>query len=166
MLKLYEITANYEKIMEAIQENDGVVSDHLGATLDETQDEFDTKIINIAKMIKNLEGEQAAFKAEGQRLQKKATSINNNIDWLKNYIKDGMRRLKTQEVKGEILTVKIRPSPPSCLTLDVNVIPPEFIRVVPEYKEANKKKIILHYKERDEIVPGTEISVGTTLTIR
>ena len=29
-----------------------------------------------------------------------------------------------------------------------------------------EKRIIQQYKENDEIVPGTEISVGTTLTIR
>lgn len=166
MPKLYEITANYESIMAAIFENDGVVSDQLGATLDETKDEFNTKIDNIAKMIKNLEGEKTAFKDEGQRLMKKAGTIGNNIDWLKNYIKDGMKRMQTNEVKGEILTVKIRPSPPSCITLDVTAIPLQFIRVIPETKEADKKKIIEHYKNEKKIVPGTDISVGTTLTIR
>jgi hypothetical protein len=166
MLKLYEITANYSKIMEAIFENDGVVSDHLGATLDETQDEFNTKIDNIAKMVKNLESEQPAFKAEGQRLLNRAKAIQNNIDWLKNYIKEGMNRLGTKEVKGKILTVKIRPSPPSCIILDDKIVPPQFIRVISEIKEVNQKAVIEHYKKEGKIIPGTDISVGTTLTIR
>ena len=166
MLKLYEITAEYDKLLGAIWDNDGEISDHIGASLDEVNDEFKTKVLNIAKMIKNLEGEQAAFNAEGQRLAKKAGSISNNIDWLKNYIKDGMKRMQTNEVKGEILTIKTRPSPPSCIVLDIHTIPAFYTNVVPEHREANKKRIIQQYKENDEIVPGTEISVGTTLTIR
>lgn len=166
MPKLYEITANYEKIMEAIDNNDGVVSDHLGATLDETQDEFDTKIINIAKMIKNMEGEQTAFEAEGQRLKDKAWAVGNNINWLKNYIKDGMKRMKTNEVKGKILTIKIRPSEPWCRMITPRLVPPGFFRNIPATQELDKKAVIKHYKEQKKTVPGTEIGFGTTLTIR
>lgn len=174
MPKLYEITTEYDKLLNAIAEADGEISDHLGASLDEVQGEFDEKIINIAKMIKNLEGEQAAFKAEGQRLQKKATSIGNNTDWLKNYIKEGMRRLKTNEVKGKILTVKIRPSPPKCDVWDIDLVPAEFTDLVPASRKADKEAIVLHYKNlieqtgitKEEILPGVKISVGTTLTIR
>ena len=168
MLKLYEITTEYDKLLGAIWDNNGEISDHIGASLDEVNDEFKTKVLNIAKMIKNLEGEQAAFKAEGQRLQKKASSIGNNIEWLKNYIKDGMERMQTNEVKGEILTIKTRPSPESCIILDDKIVPAEFTRIIPETVEINKKACIAYYKEsnKTKIVPGTEIGVGTTLTIR
>ena len=166
MPKLYEITSEYEKLMDTIFENDGVIDEHLGASLDVVKDEFNEKVLNVAKMIKNLEGEQAAFDNESQRLMGKARTIQNNISWLKDYIKNGMRRLKTNEVKGEILTIRIRPSPPSCLILNDKLVPSEFIRIIPETKEVNKKAVIQHYKDRAEIVPGTEISVGTTLTIK
>lgn len=165
-MKLYEITKEYDKLMAVIAENEGVVGEHLAASLAVVKEEFNEKAINIAKAIKNLEGEEKGFKEEGQRLQAKAKTLQGNIKWLKDYLKDEMSQMGINDVKGEVLTIRIRPSQPSCIVLDDKIIPADYMRVIPETKEPDKKAIIAHYKEKKEIVPGTEISVGTTLTIR
>jgi len=166
MPKLYEITNEYARLMTMIAESEGEISEHEQAHLKELQGELNQKVENIAKLIKNTEADMDAFKSESKRLADKAKSLKNRTDWLKEYVKGEMARLKVRDVKGEVLTVRIRPSQPSCIILDEKAIPPAYFRIIPETREVNKKAIIEKYKEADEIVAGVEIARGETLTIR
>ena len=166
MPKLYEITSQYAALMGLIAEKDGEIGEGEQIVLGELQDELNTKVENIAKLIKNLESDRDAFKNEADRLYNRARSTENRVKWLKDYVKNEMLRMNVRDVKGEILTVRIRPSQPSCIVLNEGAIPPQYWRVIPETREVDKKAIIDRYKTADEIVSGTEIARGETLTIK
>lgn len=166
MPKLYEITDQYARLMTFIAENDGEITEAEQVQLKELQGEINIKGENIAKLIKNLSADEVAFKEESKRLSARAKSLKNRIDWLKIYLKYEMLRMNVRDIKGEVLTVRIRPSQPSCIILDEKVIPPAYFRVIPETREVDKKAIIESFKKEDKIIPGTEIARGETLTIR
>jgi hypothetical protein len=166
MLKLYEISGQYAALMNLIADKDGEISEAEQMVLQDLQGEFDTKVENIAKLVKNMEGEHEAYKNESKRLADRARTVEKRVDWFKDYIKNEMLRMNRSAVKGDILTVAVRPSMPACIITDEKAIPLAYMRVIPETREPDKKAIIAKWKESGKDMAGTRISVGLTLTIR
>jgi hypothetical protein len=166
MPKLYELTDEYATLLSKVAELEGEVTPEMDQLLQVVGGEINVKIENIAKLVKNLEGDMDAFKNESGRLYDKAKSAKNHIDWLKGYMKSAMEKANISEVKGEVLKIAIRPSQPSVVVLDDRMIPTEFVRVIPETKEPDKRAIIANYKAGGEQIPGTQIAIGLTLTIK
>lgn len=164
-LKLYEITDELKACYDLIAMDDGEITPEIELLLRDAQIDFNSKVENVARMTVSMKAEVEAFKVESDRLAKKAKTIGNKIEWLKNYLKTEMTAAKIKKVEGDFLTVSIRPSNPSVIILDDKAIPEDFKHEVREW-QIDKKAIIDHYKANGEIVAGTEIAVGETLTIR
>jgi hypothetical protein len=63
-------------------------------------------------------------------------------------------------------TLGKRKSPPSCQVLDPSLIPDEYLRIVPEVREPDRKKLLTDLKE-GVIIPGAKLAdVTYTLTVR
>jgi predicted nuclease with TOPRIM domain len=165
MPKLYEIADQYAKLMQMLAENDGEITEAEQTVLKDLQGELIVKGENIARLIKNLQSDVSAFKGEGKRLLDRAKSLNNRIEWLKDYLKFEMTRMGVKDIKGEVLTVRVRDSQPSCMIINETDIPEDYKEIVQETK-IDRRGIIDHWKEKGELVPGAEIAVGQTLTIR
>lgn len=81
MAKLYEIVAELQDFVTA---NEGLEDEQAYRdTLEGLQGELDDKVSQWARCIKNLEGERDAIKAEGDRLTKRAKSIDNEVKHMK-----------------------------------------------------------------------------------
>ena len=81
MAKLYEIVAELQDFVAA---NEGLEDEQAYRdTLEGLQGELDDKVSQWARCIKNLEGEREAIKAEGDRLTKRAKSIDNEVKHMK-----------------------------------------------------------------------------------
>jgi hypothetical protein len=63
-------------------------------------------------------------------------------------------------------TVSRRKSPPRCEVLDVNALPPDYLRLVPAVLEPDRKKILSELKE-GVIIPGAALAPVTySLTVK
>ena len=81
MAKLYEIVA---ELQDFVTQNEGLEDEQAYIdTLEALQGELDDKVSQWARCIKNLEGERDAIKAEGDRLTKRAKSIDNEVSHMK-----------------------------------------------------------------------------------
>ena len=81
MAKLYEIVAD---LQDFVTQNEGLEDEQAYRdTLEGLQGELDDKVSQWARCIKNLEGERDAIKAEGDRLTKRARSIDNEVKHMK-----------------------------------------------------------------------------------
>ena len=81
MAKLYEIVA---ELQDFVTQNEGLEDEQAYRdTLEGLQGELDDKVSQWARCIKNLEGERDAIKAEGDRLTKRARSIDNEVKHMK-----------------------------------------------------------------------------------
>jgi len=118
-LQLYELTDNYLALEDLETEAEYAVS------LDEIEEEINTKIENIGKVIRSVSAEKDAYKAEIIRMQNKVKSLDSKMDWLKEYLKVNMDHLGIDKA-GEIVKVSLRTSPPSCNLIDINQVPDEF----------------------------------------
>lgn len=106
MSRLYEITGDLLTIQNMLEEDfeDQTLIDILEAV----QGEYEYKLENYCKVIKNLEADMDALKAEAQRLSDKRKTLENNIDRLKKAMFDSMKLTNTSKVKGTLFTVAIQ----------------------------------------------------------
>jgi hypothetical protein len=154
-LKLYELAEHYNTINKLL--DDGAQDAELIAQLENIQEQFNLKVENIGKLILSLEGETQILKSELERLISRKNSTEKKIDWLKSYLLFEMIKANQEKIKGSVLTCSVRTNQPSCNVVDETLIPSEYMRVIPEKKEADKSKILTTFKTFGEIIPGVEI---------
>ena len=144
-MKLYELAESYHRI-EALFDEEGADWEK---ALDEITEDFNTKAESVAKMVRE-------FEAEAKIYSDKASAATNKARSLKAYLQANMLATGIQNVKGQLLNIFLQKSPPSCNIIDESQIPDEYIRVIPEQKEPDRKAIIEAHK-KGITVPGVEI---------
>lgn len=131
-MKLYELTADVMLLQEML-ENELDDEQMLLDTLEGVQYEYEYKLEQYAKVIRNLEADAEALKVEADRLNAKRKVITNNIDKLKNHMFDSMKATNTPKIKGNILTVAIQKNGgklPVIVDCDVKDLPSHAVKVV------------------------------------
>lgn len=106
MSRLYELTSDLLVLQEMLE--DSVDDQCLLDTLEGVQGEYEIKLESYCKVIKNLEGDMDALKAESDRLTAKRKVLENNVDRLKKAMFDSMKATNTPKVKGQLFTVAIQ----------------------------------------------------------
>lgn len=106
MSRLYDITGDLLTLQEMLE--DSVEDEALKDTLEAVQGEYEVKLENYCKVIKNLEADIDALKAEADRLNSKRAVLTANIERLKKAMFDSMKATNTPKVKGTLFTVAIQ----------------------------------------------------------
>ena len=106
MSRLYEITGDLITLQELL--DDSVEDEVLKDTLEAVQGEYEVKLEACCKVIRNLEADIDALKAEADRLNTKRAVLNANIERLKKAMFDSMKATNTPKVKGTLFTVAIQ----------------------------------------------------------
>ena len=89
-MKLYELTADYVSILEAI-ENGDIPEEAIADTLDAITGEINEKADSIACVLKNLDAEISAIKAEEDRLAYRRKAKQAAYERLETYISETLR---------------------------------------------------------------------------
>ena len=158
MAKLYELTSDLMTLQEMLE---GDIDDQcLLDTLEAVQGEYEIKLESYCKVIKNLEADMDALKAEAKRLTDKRKTLENNIDRLKKAMFDSMKATGTDKVKGTLFTVAIQRNGgklPVIVDVDVSELPDELVKVVesPDLDAIGKlleqgESLYAHFGERGE----------------
>jgi predicted nuclease with TOPRIM domain len=161
MAKLYELTQNYNNLLELV-DNPDVPTEMLEESLNSIGDEIDTKAENIAKVIKSIESDIAGLKGEEKRLADRRKSLEGRIDNLKEYVEGSMRAAGKEKIRGKAFTLGIQRNAPSVDIIDEDVIPEQYFITK---KELSKKDILVALKKGEE-VPGAAIKQTESLRIR
>jgi len=160
-MKLYELSEAYRRI-----ELEG---DDYAIALNSIADEFDVKVENIAKLIREAEAEESTFKEEARRMSEKAGYAANRVARLKDYVRQNMEAIGRDKVQGKLFSVSVQDSTPSVVISDDASIPQEFLRHVPEEWQPDKKALLDYWKANGTIpdrVKGVEIHEGKHIRIR
>lgn len=128
MSSLYDLTGRMKNLEDCFCE-DNEVNDYVNLALDNLDMEFEEKVENIVKFIKNMESDVKAIKEEKKRLNDKQKVLENRIERMKDYISDNMALLGKKKVKAGLFNVSIRKCPPSVLVEDLESIP-ELYKVI------------------------------------
>ena len=158
-MKLYELTSDMMQLQDLL-ENELEDEQMLLDTLEGVQWEYEKKLEQYAKVIRNLEADADALKNEAARLTNKRRVIENNIDRLKAHMFESMKATNTSKVKGDILTIAIQKNGgklPVVVDVETCYLPQELIKVTeaPDL-DAIRKALdageckYAHYAERGE----------------
>lgn len=160
MAKLYEIVGDILQLQEMFEE-EAIDEETLKDTLEGIEGEFDDKIENYCKVIKNLESDIAGLKAEEQRLSGKRKSLENNIKSLKSFMFNSMKAINKTKAGGDLFTASIQKNggvTPIILDVeDTSKLPDELVRIKEEPDMEAIRKILekgeseyAHFGERGE----------------
>jgi hypothetical protein len=161
MPNLYQLTEQYRKFNEFIEnalDSDNVTEDDLQVyieTLEAIQDSIENKVENIAKFLKNIEGDIAAYKAEEERLQKKRKYLENKLKGLKEYTQSVLEMNGFEKIKAGTFNVRLQKNPPSVEVIDEKKIPVQYREPQPD---KILTKLILEDLKAGKVVEGARIA--------
>lgn len=152
MSSIYEITSDYLSLME-MAESEDVDAQMVADTLEAVEGELEYKAEAYAKIMKNLEGDITALKAEEERLAQKRKTIENNIKRMKEALQGAMEVTGKTKFKTKLFSFGIQKNAPSVVvTADIKDIPEEYLRVKePEVDKTAIKKAILEGVDLSDI---------------
>lgn len=160
-MKLFELTHNYQQVLNLIE--DGADFELYEDTLESIEEGINDKAENTAKLIKSIEGDILALKAEEKRLNERRTSLENQVKHLKEYLQHNLEICGLTKVKGQLFTIGIQNNPASVKVLDESKIPEHYF--VPHPSKLDRKALKEAFKN-GELVEGAEFTQGQSLRIR
>lgn len=170
-LTLYQLSDQYRHaIADNVDPDTGEImapdaQDFL-ARLGEIRESIGDKAENIGKLCLELQGESKAVAAEADRLGRAKNRLDQKAQWLRDYLLQELDVAGLPEITRPAIKIAIRTNPPSVNVLELDAIPELYKRLIPASYEADKKKIVDHYKETKETVSGVEIVEKRRVDIR
>lgn len=174
-MKLYELSSAYRALSDLCSEGEDFQQ-----SLQDLGGELNEKIVNTAKVVRELEAHRDALKGESDRLATKARTTNNSIDRLKEYMLQNMVVVGLDSVKGDVMKIAVSKSPPACEVVSVEDVPLQLRTSVLKIPTMEVPGYMLHYKDGEDRVdrvavikmwkdgidvPGTKITQGQHLRI-
>lgn len=138
MVKLHQLTDEGLKLQEIIESSEGDFS----KALIDFQGEFNEKVVSLGMVYRNIQAEVGVYKAESKRLADIAASKEKRAEGLRVYVEREMEQLGIESIKGDTFSVKFRKLPPIVVIENQDILPKEYIRITPEVKEPEKKKLL------------------------
>ena len=136
-MKLYEITEAYNSLLDADLDEEAIEQ-----SLKVIDDEFDTKIENTVKVIKNAEADIKALREEEKRLASKRRTLESKIDYLKKNIFVSMQTVNSRKIETPLFNVAIQKNPKKLIVKSERNVPDEFIKVSKSIDKAKLKEAI------------------------
>lgn len=159
MMKLYELTDNYLRLQELLEENK---TEAVMDTLDAITDGFHDKAENIAKIIKSLAADAEMAGTEAKRLLKRKQALENNVQKLKIYLQTEMERMEIRKINSTLFTIQIQKNPVSVEIVDDSLLQAFFLLQEPKI---DKKRIAEILKSGEE-VKGARLVESESIRIR
>lgn len=166
-MKLYELENDYLALMQAIDDEE-IPEELISDTLEAIVGEVEVKADNIACLLKNVEADIAAIKAEETRLSERRKAKEKAHERLKQYLSDVLQRMGIDKVETARSKITFRKS--ESVELDEDT----FIAWATENRDdlltysapkANKTEIKKALKNGAEIV-GAELKINQNIQIK
>ena len=139
---LYELKSEYIQLREMAGDPD-ISPEALRDTMEAINGELEDKADGYAKVIRELEAEEAGLDTEIKRLQARKSAVSGNKGRIKDALESAMRETGKLKFKTALFSFGIQKNPPSVAILSEN-IPLDYL-VVPE-PQPDKKRILAELK--------------------
>ena len=162
MSNLYELTNNYETVLNMLYDED-VDEQMILDTLESNEGEIEDKADGYAKIMKELEAKSNARKAEAKRLNESAKIFENRVNFLKQNLFNAMKQTGKTKFSTNLFNFNIaRNGGKQALTIDGDV-PKEYTKTIIE----NDTDKIRQALENGEKLPFAHLEPrGESLRIR
>lgn len=139
---LYELKSEYIQLREMAGDPD-ISPEALRDTMEAINGELEDKADGYAKVIRELEAEEAGLDTEIKRLQARKSAVSGNKGRIKDALESAMRETGKLKFKTALFSFGIQKNPPSVAILSEN-IPLDYL-VVPD-PQPDKKRILAELK--------------------
>ncbi|HFI0026094.1 TPA: siphovirus Gp157 family protein [Streptococcus suis] len=159
MASIYELTGIFKQIAEMEGIDEETKLDTL-ESIDWTE-QFEEKVENTVKVIKNKEAEKKQLKEEIDRLTARYKSIDNDITQLKTGLQGAFEITGHEKVKTLLFTVSLAKNQPS-VVVDEELLPKKYFvqKLTPD------KTTIKELLKAGKKVKGAELQESRSLRIR
>lgn len=131
MSNLYELTSNYETVLNMLYDEE-IDEQMILDTLESIEGEIEEKADGYAKIIKELESKQKARKEEAKRLTDSAKVFENRVKALKNNLFNAMKETGKTKFATDLFSFNIaKNGGKQALTIDGDV-PEEYTKTIIE----------------------------------
>lgn len=167
MANIYELTAAMLRLQEMLlqaetDEDEAAIAEMLA----EADADIEGKAEGYAHVIRNIEADISALKAEEQRINAKRKTAEKAVERLKNTLYEAMLRTGKTKFKAGTFDFNIAKNggaPPVILDVDIDELPEELVKVK---KEPDKKAIAEYIEETGDLSYAHYGERGTSLRIR
>lgn len=162
MATLYELTEEYRQLLELAEDEDEdpeVIAD----TLEGLEGEIEIKAEGYAKVIRQLEYDAAALKAEEKRLGNRRKTIEGNISRLKRSLFDAMNETGKRKFKTDLFSFGIQKNPHS-VAFDGGDIPEKYL--VPQPPTIDRRLMLDDLKKGVDLTGVAHLEQTESLRIR
>lgn len=165
MPNLYELMGDYEALQSAM-DNEELTDEELTAildALDEAKGDLRTKVDNICRLLRNVDGEIDKFKGEEGRISSRRKALESKKERVRGWLKDTMDVLSVDALKTDIFDVKIVGGRDKVVVVNEELVPDEYMKVK---RSVDLTKVKRAYDADGEVVPGCDIVPVKSLRIR
>ena len=169
MTALYQLS---ESKLQALQIIDDMINEQCSdvemqeaySLLNQLDENFQEKAVNVAMYVRNLETESAAIAEAEKAMSARKKALNNKADRLKSYLLSEMQRTQTNQIKCPYFVLSLRKTPAS-VRIAPNAVIPDFLLAPPKPQEADKQAI-KEAIEKGLVIEGVTLESGETLSIK
>lgn len=146
-MTLYELSQEYLTLLTLAEDPD-VDPEILADTMEGIDGEIEDKADGYARIIRQMEADAAALKAEADRITNRRRTIENNIRTMKNRLEDAMIATGKVKFKTELFSFGIQKNPARVVIDDPTKIPAGFL--IPQEPKIDTAAIKNSLKDADE----------------
>ena len=165
----YDIKAEYEQLQEmtyailhsSADENTVDMQECLSNQLEQLNHDTETKMENMAKMIRNMQAEAYAYQAEIDRMTPKMKSLLKQVDYIKKNLMQPIIE-KSGKMKAGIFTLSLKKSS-SVNIIDESLLAPKYLN---EVIVVNVDKMEIKKDLKTGLVKGAELQENKSLQIK
>lgn len=144
MSSLYELTEQFQELLSMALDPD-TDPEALADTMEAIDGEIEVKADGYAKVMRNLEADASAIKAEIARLTERKKHIEANVDRMKRSLETAMRLTGKTKFKTSLFSFNIQKNPASLKIDNPDRIPAEFL--IPQEPKVDSAAIKKELKE-------------------
>ena len=126
MSTLYQLSEEYQELLSMALDPD-IDEEALADTLEGIEGEIEYKADGYAKVMRNLEADASAIKAEIARLTERKKHIEANVDRMKRSLETAMRLTGKTKFKTSLFSFNIAKNPASLKIDNPDRVPAEFL---------------------------------------
>jgi hypothetical protein len=162
-VNLFSITAQYRADLAVLADLD-IDPQTAADTLEGMQGAIRDKLEAVIAYSLELDILAAGASEAAKRMQERAKSLSNRVEWLRAYALTSMQSAGIGDVTNDEFSAKVAKKPASVVILDSVTLPPEFLRVktTTEPDKAALKKAI----EAGVLVEGVSLQQGYRLAVK
>ena len=161
-MTLYELTNEYQQLLLMAEDPD-IDPQVLADTFDALEGDIEAKAEGYAKVIKQLDADTTALKAEIDRLTSRKKTIENNIDRLKERLKTAMILCDKPKFKTALFSFTVQNNPEK-VVLETEDVPEKYL--VQQDPKVNKTLLKEDLKSGVDLSGIAHLEQDTSLRIK